>query len=414
MIAQWNAATAIFGLKPVSNSFSLIVPLGISYYTLQSTGYLADVFWGKSKAQKNYFKLLLFICFFPQITQGPISTYNELSVELYKEHRFDYTHFSQGFQRMLWGFFKKMVIADVFSPYVTEILSGYKNYSGMTLWIGAFLYMFQLYADFSGYMDIMCGYCEMLDIRLTENFKRPYFSKSIGEFWRRWHISLGAWLRSYVYYPIAMSGWNQKIAQKTSKKFGSKFASNLSASIPLIFVWLFIGLWHDASWAYVLWGLGNAIFIISFVWLEAFYEKTKEKLRINQKSFLFRAFQVIRTFLIFMFLEIVAAVAALSGNGFEYVKKMFIGSFSRVSFSALLPQVREESVTSVLMLVFALAGLATMFIISLLERKRDFRYYFNKIPLLLRIMILVGITFIIIVFGVQASWGAGAFMYANF
>lgn len=413
-IEQVNTIIGLFDVPAINNTFSLIIPLGISYYTLQATGYMVDVFWGKSKPEKNFFKVLLFISFFPQITQGPISEYNFLSGELFKEHKFTYENFSRGSQRMLWGFFKKMVVADTLSPYVTTILSGYKEYSGITCVIGALLYMFQLYADFSGYMDIMCGYCEMLDIKLTENFNRPYFSKSIAELWRRWHISLGAWLRTYVYYPVAMAKWNQKLSQKIKKPLGDYASSKIAATVPLLFVWFSIGLWHDASWEYILWGFGNAFFIILSVWLEPVYANTKTKLHIKDENPVFRLFQMVRTFAIFTSLEIIAAVSAMGGNGFEYFVKPFVNRTIPHSISELFPSTAMSNF-SMITLLLSLCGLVMMLIVSIVEeKKKPIRYYFNKIPWIIRILIIVAFMVIIVTFGVQSTWGAGAFMYANF
>lgn len=409
-----NPLIGFLGMRLINNSFSLIVPLGISYYTLQATGYMVDVFWEKSKAEKNFFKVLLFISFFPQITQGPISEYNFLSGELFKEHQFTYGNFSRGFQRMLWGFFKKMVVADTLSPYVTTILSGYANYSGVTCFVGALLYMSQLYADFSGYMDIMCGYCEMLDISLTENFNRPYFSKSIAELWRRWHISLGQWLRTYVYYPVAMSRWNQKISKQTKRVLGEYASGKIAATVPLLFVWLFIGLWHDASWEYIVWGLGNAFFIISSVWLGPVYLRMKSIMHIKECSIYYKVFQIIRTFCTFTFLEIVAAVTAMGGSGIKYVVKIFTDHTIPRGLSELFPSAEGLGGQFLIMLMLSFAGLLLMLVFSLLQRKKPVRDYFNNIPLLFRIIIMVLTVIIIASAGVQASWGAGAFMYANF
>lgn len=415
-IDQINQILSIFNIGQVNNSFSLIIPLGISYYTLQATGYAVDVFWEKSNAEKNFFKVLLFVSFFPQITQGPISEFNYLSNELFKEHKLTYDNFARGFQRMLWGFFKKMVIADTLSPYVTIILTDYKEYTGITCLMGALLYMAQLYADFSGYMDIMCGYCEMLDIGLTENFNRPFFSKSISEFWRRWHISLGVWLRTYVYYPVAISKWNQSLGKNSKRVFGQYFADQLPSTVAMLFVWFFIGLWHDASWTYILWGFGNAFFIVTSMWLAPVYKKVKTGLHIKEETFGFKFFQMIRTFIIFMGLEIIAAVAALSGNGYEYIAKIFTNhEFGGLSSVIPINEIAVSS-TSKMSLLLAVAGLFVMFIISVIEeiKKVDLRNVFNRIPKFIRILIFVFIVIVISIFGVQSSWGAGAFMYANF
>ena len=204
VLEQINAILHLAGATQINDTFKFIIPLGISFYTFQAVGYLLNVYWEKTIAEKNYPKFLLFVSFFPQMTQGPISEYDQLSEQLFTEHSFEYKNYAWGFQRMIWGFFKKMVIANQLAKYVDLVFDNYAEYTGISVLIGAFLYSVQIYADFSGYMDIMCGFCETLGIHLTENFERPYFSKSVAEYWRRWHMSLGAWFKNYIYFPIGM------------------------------------------------------------------------------------------------------------------------------------------------------------------------------------------------------------------
>lgn len=407
-----NKFLSAIGIHPINNSFSLLIPLGISYYTLQATAYLAEVYWEKIPAESHYGKVLLFISFFPQITQGPISEYGYLSGELFKEHHISYEKVSKGFQRMLWGFFKKMVIADTFSPYVSTIFSGYEKYTGLTCAVGALLYVFQLYADFSGYMDIMCGFCEMLDIRLTENFNRPFFSKSVAEFWRRWHISLGRWVRTYIYYPIAMSSWNQRLSKRIISD--SRVSGIIASTAPLVVVWSFIGLWHDASWEYIAWGLGNAFFIISSIWLEPLYRRMKTALRIREQSVAYKVFQIARTFIIFTVLESMAAVTAKGGDGLRFVLKTMVNHQIPRKLGELFPSTEGLVGQFIVMLMLAFVGLVLMLVFSLIQRKKPVREYFNQVPCVVRIAILVVMALVIVSAGVQASWDAGAFMYANF
>ena len=184
-----------------------LLPLGLSFYTFQTMGYLIDVYREKYPAEKNIFRMALFTTYFPSILQGPINRYDDLAVQLFEPHRFDDTRFREGLLRMLWGFFKKMVIAERAVIIVNEIFGGFQQYryTGFTLIFGVLLYGVQLYADFAGGMDIIFGASEMFGIRLRENFRQPYMARSISEFWQRWHISLGNWMKDYVFYPIALS-----------------------------------------------------------------------------------------------------------------------------------------------------------------------------------------------------------------
>lgn len=393
---------------PTIHSISLIVPLGISFYTFQIMGYLTDVYWGKIEAEKNYFKVLLLTSFFPQITQGPISDCSFLSAELFKEHRFSYLNFSHGCQRFLWGLFKKMVVANIISAYVNDVFANYLNYSWITSLIGMFMYSIQIYADFSGYMDMMCGICNILDIKLTENFERPYFSKSIAEYWRRWHISLGAWFKKYIYYPIAVSKWNQKLGRNAKNRFGNDFGNYLPASIALVVVWLVTGLWHGASWAYIAWGGVNGIFIIFSLWMEPRYDSLKLRLGIDSSTKWWRVFQVIRTFILVTFIKVLPEVGTLSEGFGLWKKAMSIGTFPK-TFSELLPFVDRLGCFAIV-----LVGTTLMFIVSMLQRKRPVFELTDSICAPIRAVLFAGLFMAIAYYGIPASGNAGGFLYAQF
>lgn len=408
LLAQADAVAALFG-GHVTDSVRWIVPLGISFYTFQTVGYLCDVYWGKTGAERNPLKLLLFTSFFPQITQGPISSWKDLSGELFAPHSLDYDRFSLGAQRMIWGFFKKMVVANILSGYVEKVFANYGSYTGVAVFLGALCYAAQIYADFSGYMDIMCGLCQILGIRLTENFERPYFSKSIAEYWRRWHISLGIWFKNYVYYPIAMAKWNQKLGKNAKKRLGKAFGSYLPATLALVATWLATGLWHGATWSYIAWGGVNGLFIIFSMWMEGPYGKWKKALRINESSWLWRAFQVGRTFLLVTFIKVLPEVGTLS-DGLGLWKRIFTEHSVPHSLTELLPFVDTYR-----NLAAVLLGVLLMLLVSLLQRKGSVRDWMGrKLPYLIRIWIYVALFFLILYFGVPASGGLGGFMYAEF
>ena len=408
LLAQANALAGLFGAQ-ITDSVRWIVPLGISFYTFQTLGYLCDVYWGKTRAEGNPMKLLLFTSFFPQITQGPISTWNDLSGELFAPHSPSYDSFSLGAQRMIWGFFKKMVVANILSGYVEKLFSNYDSYIGVAVFLGALCYAAQIYADFSGYMDIMCGLCQILGIRLTENFERPYFSKSIAEYWRRWHISLGAWFKNYVYYPLAMARWNQKLGKYAKKRWGKAFGNYLPATLALVAVWLTTGLWHGASWSYIAWGGVNGLFIIFSMWMEGPYGKWKKALHIRESSRLWRAFQVGRTFLLVTFIKVLPEVGTLA-DGLGLWKRIFTEHSVPHSLAELLPFVDTYR-----NLAAVLLGVLLMLLVSLLQRRGSVRAWMGrKLPELIRIWIYVALFFLILYFGVPASGGLGGFMYAEF
>ncbi len=404
-INQINIITKMFDLKTSINHLSLIIPLGISFYTFQTMGYLIDVYWEKNEACKNPFKILLFTSFFPQVTQGPISNYNQLSSELFAQHNFDYNNLVLGFQRMVWGFFKKVAIADLLASYVGAVFLNYAGYAGITVLIGIFFYSIQIYADFSGYMDIVCGLCQIMGIKLTENFDRPYFSKSIAEYWRRWHISLGNWFKTYIYYPIAVSKWNTTLGKKISKKFGNSIGKNIPASIALVVVWLTTGLWHGASWGYIAWGTLNGIFIIFSMWMEPVYDYFKAKLRIKGK--IWKLIQVVRTFILVTFIKVLPEVGGLRAG---------LGLWKRIFTEHTIPKTLKELLpfATKVPLIIILFGTALMLTVSMIQRKKSVRGVFNKIPTIIRIFILSLLISIIIISLLFNNNTGGGFMYAQF
>lgn len=404
-LEQLSGLARLFGGTGFSGTLRLIVPLGISFYTFQTMGYLIDVYWKKVEAQPSFPRLLLFVSFFPQITQGPISDYAQLSAQLFTPHAYSYEAFKSGAVRMLWGFAKKLMLADLLAPWVADVFANYDSYAGVTVLIGAFCYSIQIYADFSGYMDIVCGLCEMLGIRLTENFERPYFSKSIAEYWRRWHISLGAWFKTYLYYPIAVAKWNQRLGKRAQKRFGKYFGQTLPASLALVAVWITTGLWHGASWAYIAWGAVNGIFIIFSLWMEPVYAAARQRLHVSDGQWLWRAFQTLRTFFLVTLIKVLPEVGGL-GRGLGLWKRIFTDFTVPTSLSALLPFAAKRE------LVVAGAFTAALFVTDLIQRRRPIRSWFSRWPWPLRLVTLAALTLAVLFYG--SSGSAGGFLYAQF
>ncbi len=404
-----------FGGEAVADLWELIVPLGISFYTFQTMGYLIDVYWKKYTPEKNYLKVLLFVSFFPQMTQGPISDFKALTTELFTKHSFTYHQFSWGVQRVLWGLFKKLAIANILLGFVGDVFANYHEYSALTTLLGAFMYSVEIYADFSGYMDIICGFSEILGIHLTENFERPYFSKSIAEYWRRWHITLGVWFKTYIYYPMAMLKWNQKLGRWCKKhfgKYGKMIGNTLPATIALVVVWLVTGLWHGASWAYVAWGGVNGIFIIFALWMEPITTRWKNHLGIRENAFYWRAFTVIRTFVFVTFIKVLPEVGTLR-DGLGLWKNIFTSRIGFHTWQEFLPFVDLE--TMKLQLIVVIAGTAAIFITSLIQRKQPIRQWLeDHTNYCARIFIFAGLFIVIMLFGYPTIAQTGGFMYAQF
>lgn len=224
-------------------AWNLLAPLGLSYFTFQSVGYVVDCYRGKIAPEKNPLKYLLFVSFFPQMTQGPITTYRQLMPQLLSPARFEPAAFVSGFQLTLWGYFKKLVLADRLAPVTSAVASG-TDQPGWLILMGAALYAIRLYADFSGGMDVIRGAAKMLGIDVTENFRRPFFSTTVAEYWRRWHISLGAWFRSYLFYPLTTSRFGLTLSRGGQRVFGKKVGRILPGAAATFVIFFLIGVWH--------------------------------------------------------------------------------------------------------------------------------------------------------------------------
>lgn len=283
-----------------NGAISIIVPLGISYYTFSLIGYMADCYWKKDRAEKNFFKLLLFAIYFPKILQGPISKHKDLSPQLIEGKAFDYKNLCFGLQLMLWGYFKKLVIADRLAIFVNTVYGDYHHKSGSMLLVATIFGAFQLYCDFSGCMDIAAGFSEIIGIKLDRNFNHPFFSESASEFWRRWHITLGVWFKDYVYMPISVAPWMMKLMGKVRKHFGMSVAKNVSTIIELSIVWMLTGLWHGTGLNYVVWGVYWGTLIILGMLLGPSLGKLCVKLHIDTDSKEWHLFRKFRTFCLFV------------------------------------------------------------------------------------------------------------------
>ena len=277
-----------------------LLPLGISFYTFQSMGYLIDVYRGKYSAERNVLKLALFTSYFPSILQGPINRHDELAGQLYAPHKFSGRRFREGILRMLWGFFKKMIIAERAAIIVNEVFGGFEQhrYAGFTIFVAALLYGVQLYADFAGGMDIVFGTSELFGIRLRENFRQPYMARSISEFWQRWHISLGGWMRDYVFYPIALSKPFAKMQKNLKKKVNPYFGKVFPSFLASFLVFILVGIWHGANWKYVIYGIYHATFVSTETLFEQPYAAMRRMCRIRENASGWKLFQMVRTLFI--------------------------------------------------------------------------------------------------------------------
>ena len=307
-------------------------PLGVSFYSFMMISYLVDVYNGRIHAQKNFLKYLSYVLYFPHITQGPIARYELVAHQLWEKHKFDYDTVIKGTWLILWGALKKMVMADRISPFVTEVFKHSDQYEGMIFFLAAVMYSIQIYCDFSGCMDIVRGASECFGITLGENFRRPYFSQTLPEFWRRWHISLGAFFREYVFYPVSTSKillkWNTKVRKYLGNAIGTGFAS----CVPILCVWILTGLWHGANWTFILWGIYHALLFMPLLLLNKNRRYTKNVIAEGKLLPSFKeAVQMFSTF----FLVLIGWIIFRSndiGEASDYLARLFSPSLFEVSF----------------------------------------------------------------------------------
>lgn len=382
----------------------LLAPLGLSYFTFQSAGYVIDVYRGKLPPERNPLKYLLFVSFFPQMTQGPISAYGQLAPQLLAPRRFEPEAFVSGVLLALWGYFKKLVLADRLARVTAE--------PGQPGWLilGALgLYMVRLYADFSGGMDVALGVSRMLGVDLARNFCRPFFSRSVAEYWRRWHITLGAWFRTYLFYPLTTSYAGLALGRWGKKRLGKKVGAALPAAGATVVIFLAIGLWHAANWNAVLYGLYFGLLLGGAQLLESFFRKAKKRLGISERHPLWQALSMARTWLLLLAAQCFVCAPA-PGEAFALLGGMLRGWGSAdvlLTLTGLMPA-RE----------WLIAGLALLTLVTvdiLEERGRNIGDNLAHGPFPLRWLIMLLLIVTILVFG---CYGAGfdqtAFLYTNF
>lgn len=312
----------IFATNKISLSVNWPAALGISFYTLQIIGYLLDSYWGISDPQKNIAKFTLFSCFFPQMVSGPISRYNQLSDQLYVEHKFKFENIMSGLTRISVGLFKKVVLAECAALLTSWFIGANAIYSGVFAFVGVLTYVLQIYADFSGCMDIVIGSAKLFDIEMVENFKSPFTSRSIQEFWQKWHITLGAWLKDYIMYPILRTKTWNKMSKSIKTKYGKRAAKLIPTHIAMLILWFFMGLWHGGGWNFILEGIWFWLVIVIGEWCSPVTKKLTSK--IDSENFFWITFQRVRTLMIY-------AIGALMFKSAS-IKEFFSEFFRIMSF----------------------------------------------------------------------------------
>ena len=418
LIDNLNGIASVFGrTEPLiaNNTLGLIMPMGISFYTLPAIGYLIDVNRENIAAERNFFKFALFISFFPQLVQGPISKFEDLSKTLFASHKFDKQNVIYGMQRILWGFFKKMVIADRILIGVGKIMQDPLQYNGAYVFFGMLLFSLELYTDFSGGIDIAIGTAQMLGITLTENFDRPYFSKSLKEYWRRWHMSMCNWFRTYLFFSVSTAKWMQSFSKFCKRKMSPSIGKNLPIFAASFIVWLATGLWHGASWNYVIWGLLNwAVLMISEI-LEPSYRKFREKHGFTSSN-AWKLFQMIRTFLLISVMNVFDW--ALSP---ATLLKSLAGIFTTGNWHIIWDGSFFDLGYTVADMIIIAVGLIIVLTVSLLQTDghasnvNEIRDRISKLAFGWRYLIWLGLFLAVLLFGTYGiGYDASQFIYNRF
>lgn len=404
-----NGLLHMFGSAEQLPFVKLILPLGISFYTFQALGYLIDVHRGEVPAEKNIFRLALFISFFPQLIQGPISRYADLTDTLYGRHKFCRQNVLYGLERMLWGYFKKVVVADCILAAVNTITGAPETYRGAYALVGMLFYTLDLYADFTGGIDITIGIAQTLGITVQENFERPYFSKSLKEYWRRWHISMCNWFRTYVFYPVSVSKWMQRFAKFSRKHLGERTGKRLPVYISSFVVWFATGIWHGASWNFVVWGLANWLILMVSEELESCYERFHGRFAFSN-TWGYKLFQVLRTFLLICVLNLFDCYAS-AGTTLRMLFSVFGAGNWDILYNGSLLQIGLTAFDYGV--VFA--GTLVMIGVSLVQRGGSVRDKIAAKPYPIRFAVWFGLFLAIIVFGTYGvGYDASQFIYNRF
>ncbi len=379
----------------------IVAPIGISFYTLEALSYVFDVYYDKIEADKNILRVALFLSFFPQLMEGPIARYTDTANDLYAGRKVTYHNFCFGLQRIAYGIFKRVIIADRLSHLVSLVFKHYTSYSGSTILLGIIGYTVLLYMDFSGTIDIFIGIGEIFGIKIPENFRQPFFAKNISEFWTRWHISLGLWFKDYIFYPISLSKKMKKLTIKARKGLGNHFGPLISGAIALFAVWSLNGLWHGAGWPFLFYGMYQFTLILMGNIFEPLIIKICKKIHINRENIIYRIIQSVKMTL-FVFIGELFFRAPTVTIGFKMLKKVF------TSFNLGTTLKSGEFLSlglDIYDFLVIIGALIVIFIIGLLkEKKHNIREELSKKNIVLRWGIIYALLIAIVIFG---AYGAG-------
>ncbi len=386
----------------------LLLPLGISYYTFQTVGYLLDVYWKRTQAQTNLLRLALFVSFFPQLIQGPIGRYDRLAPQLLEGHDLDWDNLRRGMWRIAWGLFLKMVLADWAGVFREAIFASPEQYSGIAIF-GVLLYTVELYGNFAGGIDLAIGISLLFGVRLDENFRQPFFSGSLTEFWQRWHITLGTWMKDYVFFPLSMSRFMRNVGKKSKARFGKKIGRLLPLCLSNLIVFFLVGLWHGPTWANIGWGLYNGVIIASSNLLGGFYENAKTRLHIRSESRGWRLFTILRTFALIQLSWYFDCAASLKEA--MHMIGLSLTHFAPAEFLAIPAAGAGLRYTPYALLTLCV-GVAIWFVVDLLQDKGKLQREPERMHWLVQTAVILALIVSVPLLGPASA--ARGFIYAQF
>lgn len=394
----------IAGFKIITGN----MPFGLSYYGIMLIGYVIEVKRRTYKAERNIFKLAVFTGFFPAMVQGPISKYADVKESLFKVHHFDYKRTVFALERILYGYFKKMVVADRMAPIVNDIISN-TGYSGTYVFAGILFYAVQLYADFTGGIDITVGIAEFLGIELKENFINPFTSKNLAEYWRRWHISLGEWIKEYVFYPVSVSKPLRKISKKMRQK-NQSIGRKIPVYIASMIAWFATGFWHGSQLHFILWGMANCLIILISQELKPVYRKFHERFPVftenKRVAEIYNNFQAIRTFLLVCILRMSDCYQDVGVTTQMFVKLITDFRITEVGWVFTLAEQADYVILGL--------GIFLMYLVGKKKKNADVREYLYACPAVVKYGVILGMFFSIVVFGAYGiGYDATQFIYNN-
>ena len=408
-----NALAAALGLAASPRSWHLLLPLGISFYTFQSVSYLIDCYNGKAAPQPNFAKHLLFVTYFPQILQGPINRYNDLAPQLLAPHAADAAMADRALLRLGYGVIKKCAIADLLVGVIGLALDHVTPATpGSVIVLGILLYSAQQYADFSGGIDIVEGASELLGIRMGPNFRQPYFSVSLADFWRRWHISLGAWMRDYVFYPFALTAPMQRLGKSLTRRWGRHLGRPFPACIANIVVFLLVGVWHGPETHFVAWGLYNGLVIAAADLCAPAFARLLQASHLREDSAALHIWRVVRTF-------VVVNIGWYFDRIYDFGTSLlaFRNTFANFAPGALAPYLYAAGMQDVQPVGMAVAALTCVFVFAVslaYERGGDVRAWVLGLHPALR-FVLYFLACALVASALRLSLGGGGgFMYAHY